>query len=309
MKPDIEYYLFEKYAIKKRPFFTYLPNYNKIPLKSFLGKIFYKLKRRRKGFPGWPIEKSIDLKRNEKVKWPNNKKYAVCLTHDVDTKRGIKNIRLFYDLEKKYGLKSTYFIVAKNLMFTDFLKKIEKEGYEIACHGYSHDNKLAYLKKEKIRNRLKKCRELMKEFNVKGFRAPSLLTSDSLYSVMPSFFSYDSSVPDTDPFLLDSPDRGCCTVFPFMRNKLVVIPITVPMDSSLILARYKPEEIYRIWLEKISYIKKNRGVINIVTHAENCFSSNKEMLDIYERLLKKIKKDKRIWAATMNELAEFWKNR
>lgn len=304
-----EYYLFERYIQKKRPFFTYIPiHYHRIPFKTLISRLFYKFKKKGKEkFPNWPIEKSIDLKRKE-VKWPNNKKYVICLTHDVDTKKGIKKIKLFYDLERKYNIKSTYYIVSKNLKFINFLKKIEKQGYEIACHGYNHDNKLAYLNEKKIKNRLKKSKELMKEFNVKGFRAPSLLTSEKLYSIIPEYFSYDSSVPDTDIFLLDAPRRGCCTVFPFMRNKLVVIPITVPMDASLILGDYK-DKIYKIWLKKNEYIKKIGGVAVIVTHTEDCYSANKEMLEIYEKLLKKIKKDKKAWITTMNELAEFWKKK
>lgn len=311
-KETISFLLNEKYVQRKRPFYTYLPfHYHKLPFRSLLGKLL-SLSKKQKEFPGWPAEKSVELIRHfikcKKPKWPHNKKFAIAITHDVDSAKGQENIEKFSKIEEKYGLTSTWNIVASYYDLNDsLLKSLIKKGHEIACHGYNHDNKTPYLSPNKIKYRLEKCKEMLKKYNVRGFRASSLLLSQELSKQIHSHFVYDSSVPDTEACIPDADSSGCCSVFPFKKENTVEIPLTVPMDSSLVFAGYKPTQILEIWKKKIEYIKKVGGIAVITTHPENHFSANKEMLGIYNRLMDYVSKQKDAWIANMSEVAEFWK--
>lgn len=322
----ISFLLNEEYLKKKRPAYTYLPfHYHKIFFRFILVKLMNLLKPKPKiKFPKWPIEKSVEairfsflesLKKVSKIKrikpfWPQNKKYALVLTHDVDTRKGLDNITRLSSLEEKYSLNSTWFLVSNYYPLDEkLLKKLKEKKHEIACHGYIHDNKLAYLSKEEILFRLKQSLVSLKDYGIKGFRSPSLITSPRLNQELSKFFSYDSSTADVEIFPVDSNISGCCTVFPFIKNNLVEIPITIPMDCSLIFLGYSPKEILKIWIEKLKYIKKLGGAAILNTHPEPAFSANKQMLQIYYRFLDFIAKDKDAWITNMSELAFWWKKR
>lgn len=322
---NINYLLNEEYVRRTRPIYTYLPfHYHKIPFRFSLVKIlnFFKIKSKI-NFPDWPVERAVEtirllflasLKEVVKIRtkpfWPQNKRYAIALTHDIDTEKGMKNINKFSSLEKKYSFTSTWFLVG-NYYFLDkvLLGKIKKQGNEIACHGYRHDNKLVYLPREQILFRLEKSLRNLKDFDVRGFRSPSLITSKQLDEELSRFFLYDSSITDTEKFPVDAVVKGCCSVFPFMKNNLVKIPITLPMDATLIFLRYNPNQILKTWINKLEYIKKLGGVGVINTHPEPAFSANREMLQIYEEFLDYISKDKTAWITNMEDIANWWKKR
>lgn len=315
----INYILEESYIRKTRPIHSYSPiHYHKIPFRILLTKLKYFSKKQKPEFPAWPIESSIESIRyivsrlkNQKQKplWPNNKKFAVALTHDVDTLEGFKSINQFMEIEKRYNMRSTWYIVSNYYpLAKSTLNNLKEQGHEIGWHGYNHDNKIAYLKKESIKKRIKKSMLFFKQNNVKGFRSPSLLTTPILEKEISKILLYDSSTVDTDPFLADNPSRGCCSVFPFHKNNQLIIPITVPMDASLICAGFSSEEIYNLWIKKIDWIKSIGGVAVITTHTEKHYSANKQMLTIYEKLLKHLSKED-AWIVTMAEIAEWWKKR
>jgi len=122
------------------------------------------------------------------------------------------------------------------------LINLTRDGFEVGCHGYVHDNKLVSLGKEDMKDSLSKAVEILKELGVKGFRSPSLLRSRQLFEALKDFFLYDSSVPDTEVFLQIAPRSGCCTVFPYLiSGNLLEIPITLPLDSTLMALGFKPD--------------------------------------------------------------------
>ena len=79
------------------------------------------------------------------------------------------------------------------------------------------------------------------------------------------------------------------------------------MDSSLIFLGYSPEEILKLWLEKLAWIKKLGGIVTVVTHSEKHFSANPEMLGVYQSLLEMIAADREVWIATGKEVFQHLK--
>ena len=309
--PDecIEYLLSERYITKKRPLYTFFPfHYHKFPFRIALTKIkYFFLKKNFVDFPSWPIDTSVEAIRYMFLNslklvsknvltsplWPDNKKFGVSVTHDIDTEEGFDSIKPFLEIEKKLGITSCinivpqYYKISQNLIDT-----LKSDGFEIGIHGYNHSNKLPYLTKKQIIKRFNCCKAFIRKNGAKGFRSPSLLLSERLIGILPSYFIYDSSIPDTERYLADSKASGCCSVFPFLRGRIIEIPLTVPMDATMICAGFTPEQIYKIWLKKAEWIKKVGGLVLITTHPEKHYSGKKSMLKIYGRILKLLRKDK-----------------
>lgn len=316
--------LYEKYFTKKRPLHTYLPfHYHKIGCRIFLNRIQTIIKKNlsTNNFPNWPIEPSIELLRylilkfaNQKITketfWPKNKKYALTLTHDVDTKKGFQKIPLLQKIEEKYNLTSSWNIVGHHYKLNHkYLGTLTEQGHEIGLHGFNHDNKLSFIRKEDIEKRFQKCSELLQRYNIKGFRSPSLLRSDELFEVLPKFFSYDSSIPDTEVYSPIGNNNGCCTIFPFFINDIVELPLTMPQDAILLNLGYSPKRIYSIWLNKLNWIKTLGGLAVVNMHPEPHFSGNIKMSQLYEKFIQEITKDSNVWIANPQEIAKHWTKR
>ena len=114
----------------------------------------------------------------------------------VDVNDGVETL---LDLFKKNDVKSTFFITGN--MAKDnksMLKKIIRNGHEIACHGLTH-NKNEFLQDDLTQeNSIIKATQLITEISgnkPSGFRAPCLrLNIDTLKILNKLGYAYDSSV-------------------------------------------------------------------------------------------------------------------
>ncbi|HLC57833.1 MAG TPA: polysaccharide deacetylase family protein [Candidatus Nanoarchaeia archaeon] len=321
MDEELGFLLNQEYVVKKKPLTAGLPfHYHRIPFRIMINKMLVKLKKRRlkKVFPSWPRDASVDIlvhikgviNKSEPRSWAGNKKYAVMLSHDIDTYGGLKRINKLLEIEKEYVVRSTNFIVGNYYEIKkEILKEITKSGGEIGLHGDNHDALLPYLDENEINKRLEKCRGFINEYKIIGFRAPSLLMTRNLDNSIKKFFKYDSSITDTELFMPDSDYSGSCTVFPFFRDGILKIPITLPMDSSLIFLGYDADEILEIWIDKLEFIKKIGGIATIVVHSEKHFGASDKMLDAYRKFIEYLAKDKDVWIATGKDVYEYLKDK
>ena len=62
----------------------------------------------------WPICNRARRAPDGWTGWPNNKQFAIVLTHDVDTRRGEERCLDLMNLEKELGFRSAYFFVPEN---------------------------------------------------------------------------------------------------------------------------------------------------------------------------------------------------
>jgi peptidoglycan/xylan/chitin deacetylase (PgdA/CDA1 family) len=264
------------------------------------------------GFPSWPVEKSLELVRfvlarsqnkKNKISWPENKKFALALTHDVDSKKGISNIDRLLEVEKSYNVTSTWFIVSRQLFRnTNFIDRLMNERHEIGLHGIRH----SYTDTDGIRQDLLNSEDIFRRFNIKGFRAPFLTRSAKLFRALKGLFHYDSSVPDA-ALLSPQPYRtGSCCIFPYKVAGLLELPITLPLDSSLIFLGYRDMRILDLWMRKIEWIRQVGGIAVLDTHPEPHFSGSKEMVRLYDKFLNRLLKDDSAWVVNLSEIAKFW---
>ncbi len=323
----------EQYLVSNKLFYKFLPfQYHLVPgtIRRYIKRLSVLIQKKmsrenRLRLTSWPFEASVEtikyvFSRCQRLvggadsqslpPWPENKKFVVILSHDIDTDAGFRNIDKFIKIEEKYDLHSSWFVVGRLFpRHKEQLADLAQAGFEIGCHGYLHDNKLTSFSKEKMRGSLLKCSDMLRKLDIKGFRSPSLLRSRQLFEVLEELFLYDTSVPDTEAFLQIAPRSGCCTVFPYaISGKLLELPITLPLDSTLMALGFKPDQIFETWKAKIEWIKKLGGMAHIVTHAEPYYSGNKDMLSAYERFLNFISQGSDYWIVNPRDLALWWQN-
>lgn len=106
-----------------------------------------------------------------------------------------KGLLLIKDLLDRHKIKATFFTTALFAKkYPSLISKLESEGHEIACHGYSHsdnyykDFKKIPLAKEEI--------ERIIQGELKGFRAPRF-EIDRISELEDCGFTYDSSIHPT----------------------------------------------------------------------------------------------------------------
>jgi polysaccharide deacetylase family protein (PEP-CTERM system associated) len=105
------------------------------------------------------------------------------------------------DLFRRHRVEATFFVlgwVAER--FADLIREIERQGHEIATHGYSH-RLLTFMQPEEFREDLDRSLAVLAKATsqeVRGFRAPSFsLTRRTLWAVdilRASGIRYDSSI-------------------------------------------------------------------------------------------------------------------
>jgi len=108
-----------------------------------------------------------------------------------------------YSLNNLFTQKAqaTFFVLGWNAeRYPGLVQRIQKEGHEIACHGYAH--KLIYTQsKEEFRQDIRRAKAVLEDMTGKeviGYRAPSYsITSKSQWAfevLLEEGFKYDSSI-------------------------------------------------------------------------------------------------------------------
>jgi len=265
----------------------------------------------------WPIDRAADKKPAGWSGWPDNKRFALILTHDVDTARGQERCSSLATLEKDLGFRSSFNFVPERYTVSAKLRYcLSNNGFEIGVHGLLHDGKL-YQSREIFLKRAIRINHYLAEWEAVGFRSPAM--HHNLDWIHDLNIEYDASTFDTDPFEPQS-DR-LRTIFPFFVKKkaleggYVELPYTLAQDFTLfVLMR---EKYIGIWKKKLDWIAENGGMALLNTHPDYMrFEGKKSKIDeysykYYEELLRYIKSKYKTqyWHVLPREIARFWRNR
>ncbi len=303
---ELEFFLEERWRRLAAPASARLPfHYHRIPPRARLW-LARRLARsaERSQFPRAPFEPTLDAirwARGERIAWPGGARCALLLTHDVDTARGAAAIGPVAELERRLGVRSAFFVCSHHYALDlDALARMEREGFEIASHGWNHDNRLAFLPAPERAARLDAVTARFRpRFALAGFRSPSTLRTPELLADLASRFAWDSSIPDVDLEL----GGGCGTVFPFRSGRLLEIPITLPLESSLLYRGESPARVFEAWSEKLDWIRRVGGVATAVLHTEPQLGGHPELLRRYADWVAGVPSD--VWAATPRALVAY----
>jgi peptidoglycan/xylan/chitin deacetylase (PgdA/CDA1 family) len=251
--------------------------------------------------PGWPG-------------WPNKKRFALVLTHDVETAIGLKRIQPLSELEDELGFKSIFNIVGGDYPVEyRTIEYLQDRGFEVGVHGYSHQGN-AFRSREVFEAQRDKINKLLKEWGAAGFRSPSMY--HNLDWIGQLDIAYDMSTFDTDPFE-PQPD-GMRTIFPFWfqsngNQGYVELPYTLPQDHTLFLLL--KETSVDIWKEKLDWIVSCGGMALSLTHPDYMHMDQgpccpaEYPIDYYRELLQYVKDryEGLYWNCLPGEMACFWK--
>lgn len=263
----------------------------------------------------WPINHQAAERPKHWCDWPDGKRFALVLTHDVDTAKGQEKCSKLAEAEKTRGMRSSFnFVPERYTVSTALQERLRADGFEIGVHGLYHDGKL-YKSNEIFQERAQRINKYIRDWKAVGFRSPSMHHNlEWLHSLN---IQYDSSTFDTDPFE-PQPD-GMRTIFPFwvengsIDTGYVELPYTLAQDWTLfVLMGYRHIDV---WEKKIDWIAENGGMVLVNTHPDYMRFDNKTAREdeypvtYYKELLSYIenKYGGQYWHALPSEVAQFIK--
>lgn len=272
--------------------------------------------KRKKYAHVWPIDPNAGTPPKGWPGWPEGKKFALVLSHDVDTQKGHDNVMKLVELEEKLGFRSTFNFVPERYNNSVSLHRVLREkGFGIGVHGLKHDGKL-FRSKRIFEKRAVKINGYLKQWQTRGFSSPSM--HHELEWLHALNIAYSTSTFDTDPFE-PQPD-GIGSVFPFyVKNPnsfggYVEMPYTLPQDFTLFVIL--GERSIEIWKRKLDWIAARGGLALLNTHSDYMgFEGGAEgnegyPSEMYIQFLTHIKScfKNSYYHVLPNVLARFWKS-
>lgn len=275
---------------------------------------WFAVRKRRSCEDIWPIDPNAGTLPANWQGWPDNKRFALVLTHDVDTFKGHERCRRLMQLERKLGFRSSFNFVAEGYRVSGELRRhLTDNGFEVGVHGLVHNRQL-YESHETFRRHAVHINRYMQAWDAVGFRSPCMF--HNLVWLDDLRISYDASTFDTDPF--EPQCDGVGTIFPFYvknddsREGYVELPYTLPQDFTLfVLFR---ETGIGVWREKLKWLAEKGGMVLLNTHPDYTKDGGKAdfrgyPVGYYEEFLEHIAHDYhgQYWHVLPREMADYWR--
>ena len=266
----------------------------------------------------WPIDEKAAKPPEKWQGWPEGKRFALVVTHDVESEKGLKRCRSLAEMEKKLGFCSSFNFTAEGYRVSQELRDhLTSKGFEVGIHGLIHDGKL-YNSRASFEKQAKRINRYLQEWGSVGFRSPSM--QNNLDWIHDLNIEYDASTFDTDPF--EPQPEGMGTIFPFRVSQngstskgYIELPYTLPQDFTLfiLLSRNNID----IWKNKLDWIAEHGGMALLITHPDYMNFNNTKLgieeysAEHYQQLLEYIKSkyDGQYWHVLPKDMARFWKER
>ncbi len=278
----------------------------------------------------WPILPGSEKAPPDWPGWPDGKKFAVVLTHDVEGTSGVAKCRQLMASEAKLGFRSSFNFIPEGpyQVAKDLRDELTANGFEVGVHDLHHDGKL-YHSRQEFGRKAERINRYLKEWGATGFRSGFML--HNLEWAQQLNVLYEASTFDTDPF--EPQPEGVGTIFPFWvprpdsrdavrkpdlglpnqaeRRGYVGLPYTLVQDSTLflLLGERSPD----IWFEKVNWIAKHGGMVLLITHPDymsfqGVQNGHEYPIQFYERLLEFLRSNYGdvYWHALPREVARYW---
>jgi glycosyltransferase involved in cell wall biosynthesis len=272
--------------------------------------------RMRRTYAGqWPIDAKAGAKPAGWPGWPDGKRFAVILTHDVESTKGLSRVEQLMNLELKHGFRSCFnFVPEGEYRVPDSVREIlDQAGFEVGVHGLQHDGKL-YSSKAAFAAKAARIRDYQQHWNASGFRSPLMQHKLAWLHLLGA--QYDSSTFDTDPFEPE-PD-GMRTIFPFWvpgpnGGGYVELPYTLVQDFNLFMVLRERNDV---WKQKLDWIAECGGMALINTHPDYMgfggqLAREEFPVSYYEEFLRYVREkyDGSYWAVLPREAAQYYRDR
>lgn len=264
----------------------------------------------------WPIDERAGGAPPAWQGWPDGKKFALVLTHDVEWEDGHDACRQLSEVEESLGFRSAFYFVPHRYSVSSSLRDdLTSRGFEVGLHGLKHDG-LLYSSPEVFSERAKEINGYIREWNACGFRSPSVHCD--LDRIRELEIEYDASSYDTDPF--QPQGGGIGRIYPVwippneQGQGYVELPYTLAQDWKL-FSILKQKNI-DTWKIKLDWLAERGGMALLITHPDymQFGDRRKRHWDYpaarYIELLEYIKGEYegQYWQALPRDVASFWKS-
>lgn len=222
----------------------------------------------------WPVDPSASRVPAGWPGWPDGKRFAVVLTHDVEGPGGLARCRELAGYERDLGFRSCFNFIPEGSYEPDAALRawLIDQGFEVGVHDLEHDGHL-FSSHATFHRKAERINLYLREWGARGFRAGFMLRNlDWLHSLD---IAYDCSTFDTDPFEPQPESAG--TIFPFWVSApaslkrepargYVELPYTLPQDSTLYLLHQ--EGTNEIWRKKLEWVASHGGMVLVNVHPD-----------------------------------------
>lgn len=264
----------------------------------------------------WPIDENAGKSPDGWKGWPDKKKFALVLTHDVESQRGQGKCDKLVKIEKGLGFISSFNFVAEDYKVLPELRHyLVSNGFEVGVHGLTHDGKL-YSSKKVFDQQAPRINQYIKDWKASGFRSPAMHYNREW--IRDLNIEYDASTFDTDPF--EPRPEGVRSIFPLwvsgngQKRGYVELPYTLPQDFTLfVLMQEKSPDI---WKRKLDWIAQKGGMALLIVHPDYMNFKGRGIgideypSEYYEKFLEYIKSNYKnnYWNVLPKDIARFWVN-
>ncbi len=289
-----------------RPF---LPRQLQILLRSWHARV-----KRRSTASGWPDCQTAAPAPPFWPGWPRGKRFALVLTHDVETEAGVAQCERLARLEEDRGLRSAFGFVPRRYRTPDRLRlDLAARGFEIVVHGLYHDGK-DFRDRATFERRRGPINAALRDWGARGFSSASMLHDPRWLAELD--IEYSLSSYDADPFEPQQCQAG--RLFPYWvespgagRAGFLEMPYTLPQDFTLFVLLKEPSNA--LWLRKLDSIARHGGMALVKAHPD--FMSfggsrhNRYPASFYSGFLDAVQEryGTEVWYAKPAEVAEFWR--
>jgi predicted glycosyltransferase len=249
--------------------------------------------------------------------WPEGKRFAVVLTHDVEGAKGVERCLDLSRLDARLGFRSSFNFVPEGAyrVSAELRGNLVKTGFEVGVHDLEHDG-LLYSSKSIFEAKVQRINRYVKEWNAQGFRSGFMHHNLDWFHGLDIL--YDASTFDTDPFE-PQPD-GVETIFPFWvpgpgGRGYAELPYTLIQDFNLFVVLR--ERTVDIWKRKLDWIAARGGMALLIVHPDYISFKNGTLArdefpaSHYEAFLNYVKSRYagQYWSALPREVAELVRDR
>jgi hypothetical protein len=273
-------------------------------------------------FPQWPVDTTVErlmerllimcMKAQNLDEmpfiwfWPAGASSCAMVTHDVETRAGLRFLPTLMDIDEGAGMPASFQIVPQEKYATSpaALCMIRDRGFELNVHDLSHDGEL-FRSKENLLRGAQLINRYLQEFGAGGFRSARMHRNADWFDAFE--MAYDMSIPNVAH--LEPQRGGCCTVFPYFVGAVLELPLTTIQDYSLfhILGDYSID----LWKKQIALIRARHGLISVLVHPDYVYN-NPRGLSTYRELLNhlaRLRDSDRLWIAAPGEVNRWWRER
>lgn len=218
----------------------------------------------------WPIKPATMRAPSNWRGWPDGKRFAFVLTHDVEGRKGMERCASLAQLESERDFRSSFNFIPEGEYHVpaEVRSHLASQGFEIGVHDLKHDGKL-YRSEESFIENAGRINRYLADWNAKGFRSGFM--HHNLDWIHHLNVDYDMSTFDTDPFE-PQPD-GVDTIFPFwvpspngQSQGYMELPYTLAQDSTLFLLLGETTSSH--WKRKLDWIAEHGGMALVNVHPD-----------------------------------------